>query len=63
MGPNGSVKTYLANNLMWNKKYKIKSGKIFLDNKNITNLPVNKRAEKGIFVSYQNPIEVPGVSV
>ena len=63
MGPNGSGKTSLANILMGNKKYKIKSGKIFLDNKNITNLPVNKRAEKGIFVSYQNPIEVPGVSV
>jgi len=63
MGPNGSGKTSLASILMGNKKYKIKSGKIFLDNKNITNLPVNKRAEKGIFVSYQNPVEIPGVSV
>lgn len=63
MGPNGSGKTSLANVLMANPKYKILSGKIFLDNEDITNLPVNEKARKGIFVSYQNPVEISGVTV
>ena len=63
MGPNGSGKTSLANVLMGNAKYKILSGRIFLDRKDITDFPVNKRAEEGIFVSYQNPVEISGVSV
>jgi len=63
MGPNGSGKTSLASVLMGNAKYKINSGKIFLDGKDITDFPVNKRAEEGIFVSYQNPVEISGVSV
>lgn len=63
MGPNGSGKTSLANVLMANPKYKILSGSIFLDNEDITNLPVNEKARKGIFLSHQNPVEVPGVTV
>ena len=63
MGPNGSGKTSLANVLMANPKYKILSGKIFLDNEDITDLPVNEKARKGIFVSYQNPVEISGVTV
>ena len=63
MGPNGSGKTSLANVLMANPKYKILSGRIFLDNEDITNLPVNEKARKGIFISYQNPAEISGVTV
>lgn len=63
MGPNGSGKTSLANTLMANPKYKILSGEIFLDNEDITNLPVNEKARKGIFLSYQNPVEISGVTV
>ena len=63
MGPNGSGKTSLANVLMANPKYKVISGKIFLDNEDITNLPVNEKAKKGIFVSYQNPVEISGITV
>lgn len=63
MGPNGSGKTSLANVLMANPKYKILSGRIFLDNEDITKLSVNEKARKGIFVSYQNPVEISGVTV
>lgn len=63
MGKNGSGKTSLANVLMGNQKYKITSGKIFLNGKNIINLPSNKRAEKGLFLSYQNPVEISGVTI
>lgn len=63
MGPNGSGKTSLANVLMANPKYKILSGRIFLDNEDITDLSVNEKARKGIFVSYQNPVEISGVTV
>ena len=63
MGRNGSGKTSLANVLMGNPKYKITSGEIFLDNENITDIPVNERAKKGIFLSYQNPVEFSGITV
>ena len=63
MGPNGSGKSSLANVLMGNPKYKIISGKIFINNEDITNLSVNERAKKGLFLSYQNPVEIPGVTV
>tara|TARA_Y100000310_G_scaffold91480_1_gene88841 strand:- start:4002 stop:4757 length:756 start_codon:yes stop_codon:yes gene_type:complete len=63
MGKNGSGKTSLANTLMGNPKYRINSGKILLNNEDITNLPVNEKAKKGLFISYQNPVEVSGVSV
>lgn len=63
MGPNGSGKSSLANVLMGNPKYKILSGKILFNGEDITNLSVNERAKKGLFLSYQNPVEVPGVTV
>jgi len=63
MGKNGSGKSSLANVMMGNPKYKITSGKIFLNGKNITNLSTDKRAKKGLFLSYQNPVEIPGVTV
>jgi len=63
MGPNGSGKSTLANVLMGNPKYKIKKGKIILDGKNITNLAVNERAKLGMFMSFQYPKEVTGVTL
>lgn len=63
MGPNGSGKTSLANVLMANPKYEILSGRILLDNENITNLSVSEKARKGIFISYQNPLEISGVTI
>ena len=63
MGPNGSGKSSLANTLMGNPKYKILSGKILINGEDITNLPVHERAKKGLFLSYQNPVEISGVTV
>jgi Fe-S cluster assembly ATP-binding protein len=63
MGQNGSGKSTLANVLAGNPKYKISSGKIFLDGEDITDLPVNEKAKKGIFMSFQLPSEIPGVAI
>jgi len=63
MGPNGSGKSTLANILMGHPSYEIKSGKIFLGSEEITDLPVEKRAQKGIFLSFQQPLSLSGVNV
>ncbi len=63
MGPNGSGKSTLANTLMGNPKYKIESGKIILDGEDITNLKPDERAKKGLFLSFQYPSEISGVTV
>jgi Fe-S cluster assembly ATP-binding protein len=63
MGPNGSGKSTFANVLIGNSKYKILSGKILFKNKNILNLKPNVIAKKGIFVSFQFPQEIFGVSI
>ena len=63
MGPNGSGKTTLAQVLMGDPKYEIKKGKIMFNNKDITNLKPNKRAELGIFLSFQQPIAVSGIRI
>ncbi len=55
MGPNGTGKSTLG--------YAITSGQIFFDGEDITGMPVNERAKKGIFLSFQNPLEVPGVTL
>jgi len=63
MGPNGSGKSTLANILMGHPAYEIKSGKIFFEDEDITDLPVEKRAKKGIFLSFQQPLSLSGVNV
>jgi Fe-S cluster assembly ATP-binding protein len=63
MGPNGSGKSTLANVLMGNSKYKVLSGEILFNGENITFMEVHERARRGIFLSFQNPIEVPGVTI
>lgn len=63
MGPNGSGKSTLANALMGHPKYRITSGKIFVDEKDITELPPNERAKTGLFLSMQYPPEIPGVTL
>jgi Fe-S cluster assembly ATP-binding protein len=61
MGPNGSGKSTLVNAIMGNEKYELTSGRILLDDEDITHLPTHERAKKGIFVSFQNPPEIKGV--
>ena len=63
MGPNGTGKSTLGYALMGNPKYHIQNGEILFQGKNITEEPVNERAKAGIFLSFQNPLEVPGVTL
>jgi bifunctional pyridoxal-dependent enzyme with beta-cystathionase and maltose regulon repressor activities len=48
---------------MGNPRYTVKKGEIWFDGKNITNEAVNERSKDGIFLSFQNPLEVPGVTL
>lgn len=63
MGPNGTGKSTLGYAVMGNPKYEITGGSITFKGEDITELPVNERAKKGIFLSFQTPIEVPGVTL
>ena len=63
MGPNGSGKSTLANAIMGHPKYIITSGEILLDGKDITKESAEKRAKKGLFLSFQYPQEVSGVTI
>lgn len=63
MGPNGAGKSTLGNVLMGNPQYKITSGKIMFDGNDITNESTTERAKRGIFLSFQNPLEVAGISL
>ncbi len=63
MGPNGTGKSTLGYAVTGNPEYTVTSGEIIFDGENINDLPVNARANKGIFLSFQNPLEVPGVTL
>lgn len=63
MGPNGAGKSVLANVLMGNPKYKIDQGTIMLDGKDITALKPHERAKLGLFLSFQYPAEITGVTM
>jgi len=63
MGPNGSGKTTLAYALMGHPAYKITKGEVTWKDRNILALPADKRARLGMFLAFQNPTSVPGLSV
>ena len=63
MGPNGSGKSTLAQVVMGSPGYTIDNGQLTFDKKNIKKLTPDKRARLGIFLAFQQPVEVPGVSV
>ncbi len=63
MGPNGSGKSTLANVLMGNPKYEVTKGRILLNDEDITSLNVDERAKKGLFLSFQYPEEITGVTM
>ena len=63
MGPNATGKSTLGYALMGNPRYTVREGEIWFDGKNITEEAVNERAKAGIFLSFQNPLEVPGVTL
>jgi Fe-S cluster assembly ATP-binding protein len=63
MGPNGSGKSTLANTLMGNPAYEITEGKLLLDGEDITEADPDDRAKLGLFLAFQYPVAIPGVSV
>ena len=63
MGPNGSGKTTTANAILNNPAYTKMEGSIVFDGEDITNLKTDEIARKGVFMSFQLPEEIPGVSV
>lgn len=63
MGPNGSGKSTLAFALMGHPKYKITRGEILVDGKNIVEVSANERAKLGLFLGFQYPTEISGVSL
>lgn len=63
MGPNGAGKSTLTNSIMAHPKYEIISGDIIFKGENINELKADERAKKGIYMSFQNPEEVAGVTV
>ncbi len=63
MGPNGAGKSSLGNTLMGNPVYRVTDGKIFFNGQDITNETTDKRAKLGMFMSFQQPLEVPGISL
>ena len=63
MGSNGAGKSTLFNAVMGNPTYEVTAGRIFFEGKDITDEPVNERAKAGIFMAFQSPIAVQGISV
>ena len=63
MGPNGAGKSTLSSIIAGNETYSVTDGEIYLENEDISEFSVEERAHKGIFLSFQYPVEIPGVSV
>lgn len=63
MGPNGAGKSTLANILMGHPRYTITSGSAELDGEKLNDMKVNERAKAGVFLSFQYPESIPGVTV
>lgn len=63
MGPNGSGKSTLAYSLMGHPEYKITEGEVLLDGKNVLEMTADKRAAAGLFLAFQYPHEIPGVTL
>ena len=62
MGPNGAGKSTLANVILNNHQYKKIEGQVMFDGDDISNLPTHEIAQKGVFMSFQSPEEIPGIS-
>ena len=63
LGPNGAGKSTLGNAIMGNPVYTLTGGKIIFDGQDISEEKTAKRAKVGLFLSFQNPLEVPGISL
>lgn len=63
MGPNGSGKSTLASVIAGKEEYEVDKGNIILEGEDIGELEADERAHKGVFLSFQYPVEIPGVTV
>lgn len=63
MGPNGSGKSTLANVLMGNPAYEVTEGEILLDAENVLEMEADERSRAGMFLAFQYPVAIPGVTV
>lgn len=63
MGPNGAGKSTLSNVITGKDEYEVTEGDIAFEDESILEMAPEERAQKGIFMSFQYPIEIPGVSV
>ena len=63
MGPNGSGKSTLSSVIAGNEDYEVTKGNIYFNDENIEDLSTEERAHKGIFMSFQYPVEIPGITV
>lgn len=63
MGPNGSGKSTLSHVLLGNPQYEVTSGKILIGDIDVTEMSVDERAAAGLFLAFQHPESIPGVSV
>lgn len=63
MGPNGSGKSTLASVIAGKEEYEVDQGEIVLNGEDLEELSAEERAHKGVFLSFQYPVEIPGVSV
>ena len=63
MGPNGSGKSTLSSLIAGNEEYELTKGKMLLRGKDLSEMDAEERAHEGIFLSFQYPVEIPGVSV
>lgn len=62
MGPNGSGKSTLANVLAGREEFVVDSGEVFFEGKNLLEMEADERAREGLFMAFQYPVEIPGVS-
>jgi Fe-S cluster assembly ATP-binding protein len=63
MGPNGSGKSTLANVLMGNPNYEVTGGEVRLRGESVLDMPVDERARAGLFLAFQYPVAIPGVTL
>ncbi len=63
MGPNGSGKSTLANTIMGHPRYSVTGGEVLFRGQNILDLPPDERARRGLFLSFQYPTAIPGVTM
>ena len=63
MGPNGSGKSTMSNVLVGHPSYQVTEGSVTFKGKNLLDMPAEDRSHEGLFMSFQYPVEIPGVSM